>query len=73
MPPRPSYRASFYIPVYYSYRTTRSAGHLCLGISPWQRTTQTQNKHTQTFMLRVGFAIETPALGRAMAVLVLDR
>jgi hypothetical protein len=37
------------------------------------RTTQTQNKHTQTFMPRVGFEPTIPVLEQAKTVHALDR
>jgi hypothetical protein len=37
------------------------------------RTTQTQNKHTQTSMLRVGFEATTPFFEHAKTVHALDR
>jgi hypothetical protein len=40
---------------------------------PTHRTTQTQNKRTQTSMPRVGFEPTTPAFERAKTVLALDR
>jgi hypothetical protein len=40
---------------------------------PTHRTTQTQNKRTQTYMPRVGFEPITSVFGRAKIVHVLDR
>jgi hypothetical protein len=40
---------------------------------PTHRTTRTQNKRTQTYMLRVGFEPMTPVFQRAKTVHALDR
>jgi hypothetical protein len=40
---------------------------------PTHRTTQTQNKRTQTSMLQVGFELTIPVFGRAKTVHALDR
>jgi hypothetical protein len=40
---------------------------------PAHRTAQTQNKRTQTFMLRVGFEPKIPVFERAQTVHALDR
>jgi hypothetical protein len=56
----------------------QSVGLLVRGINPTQgrylhRTTQIQNKRTQTAMPRVGFKPKIPAFERAKTVRVLDR
>jgi hypothetical protein len=56
----------------------QSVGFLGQGISPLQgryqhMTTQTQNKHRQTFVPRVGFESTIPVFGRAKTFHALDR
>jgi hypothetical protein len=54
-------------------RTPWTGDQPVAGQLPTHRTTQTQNKHTQTFMPRVEFEPTIPVLERAKAVHALDR
>jgi hypothetical protein len=54
-------------------RTPRTGDQLVARTLPTHRTTQTQNKRTQTYMPRVGFETMIPAFERAKTVNALDR